>query len=218
MAQYYPVYLDLRGRLCVIIGGGEVAERKIQNLLECGATLTVVSPDATTTIQDRAARGELKWEARQYGDGDLKGAFLAIAATDREAVNKAITYEAAREGVLLNVVDNPALCSFIAPSVIRRGDVVVALSTGGASPALARKIRESLEGSDVLEYAHLAGVLSRARRELKRRGVEVDPNRWQGCINAELVDLVKAGNEEEAFQRLLRELMETGSERAKAIS
>ena len=208
MPPYYPVYLDLRDKRCVVIGGGGVAERKVQGLLECDASVTVISPMVTAGIGERAAAGDLRWEAREYAGGDLKGVHLAIAATDQQQVNLDIAQEAAREKVILNVVDNPPLCTFIAPAVVRRGEVTVALSTGGASPALARKMRESLEASDILEYAHLAEVLSSARKELKRRAVQVHPDRWQECIDGALVSLVKAGKSEEALDRLMSQLTE----------
>ena len=212
MSPYYPVFLDLKGRHCVVIGGGEVAERKVQSLLECHARVTVVSPEVTPAIQSGASRGGLQWLARKYLGGDLKGVFLAIAATDQGEVNKAIADEAARERVILNVVDNAALCTFIAPSVVRQGEVTVAISTGGASPALARKMRGSLEHSQALEYAHLVGILSSARKELKRRQVHVDPQRWQESITGELVDLVKDGKEEQALDLLIGSLLEGGQQ------
>ena len=218
MAPYYPVFLDLTGRPCVVVGGGEVAERKIQNLLECLATVTVISPDATEGLRERAARGELRWLDREYLAGDLKGAFLAIAATDQLGVNEALAEEAAKQGVILNVVDNASLCTFIAPSIIRKGEVTVAFSTGGVSPALARKLRESLEGSETLEYAHLTGVLAQARKELKRRGVEVHPDRWQECISGRLVDLVKAEKSKEALDLLMSGLLKGAQETLKATS
>ena len=207
MAAYYPVYLNIKRRSCVIIGGGEVAERKAQGLLDCGATISVISPKVTSGIQEMAQDGRLQWKPREYQKGDLKGAFLAIAATDRKEVNEAIAKEAAIEKVVLNVVDNAPLCTFIAPSVVSRGDVTVAVSTGGASPALARKLRESLETSETMEYAHLAGILSLARKELKRRGLEIHPDRWQESIRYELVDLVKSGKSEQALEQLMSSLI-----------
>ena len=208
MPPYYPVFLDLKGRPCVVVGGGEVAERKIAGLLECGARITVVSPEVTHGIRANADAGEIQWEAREYAEGDLKGAFLAIASTDDEGVNRAVFEEASRDRVVLNVVDRTALCSFIAPAVVRRGEVTVALSTGGASPALARKLRETLEKSEVLEYASLAGVLSSARAEIKRLGVSVHPDRWQECIDGELLAMVQDGRSDEALAGLVRRLVE----------
>ena len=208
MPPYYPVFLDLKGRACVIVGGGEIAERKIASLLECGAVITMVSPQVTPGIRAHADAEDIRWEAREYADGDLKGAFLAIASTDDEDVNRAVHEEASREGIVLNVVDRTALCSFIAPAVVRRGEVTVALSTGGASPALARKLRETLEKSEVLEYASLAGVLSSARAEIKRLGVAVHPDRWQECIDGQLLALVQDGRSDEALARLLDMLVD----------
>jgi precorrin-2 dehydrogenase/sirohydrochlorin ferrochelatase len=212
MAPYYPIYLDLNGRACVIIGGGEVVERKIQYLLECGALITIVSPQVTPGIGDMADRGLVAWKPREYLEGDLKDAFIAIAGTDRRDVNKAVADEAGREKVVLNVVDDPQLCTFIAPSIVRKGDVTLAMSTGGASPALARKLRETLEHSPALEYAYLTGVLSRARGEIRRRGIAVHPDRWQECITPGLVSLVKDGKEEQALDQLLAGLMEARRE------
>ena len=208
MPPYYPVYLDLTGKRCVVIGGGEVAERKVQGLIESDAKVTVISPEATEYIHRSSEAGSLAWEPREYREGDLAGAFLAIAATDRRAVNEAIAAEATKEKVVLNVVDDPPLCTFIAPSVVRRGVVTLAVSTGGASPALARKLRESLEDNEVLDYADLAGVLSSARKELKRRGVEVHPDRWQESIDRELITLVRAGGLERALEVLLERLLD----------
>jgi precorrin-2 dehydrogenase/sirohydrochlorin ferrochelatase len=185
-----------------------VAERKLRQLIDCGARAEVVSPRVTRWIEEMAGKGKVHWEARGYRPGDLKAAFLAIAATDDQAVNEAVAREAQAEGVLLNVVDKPELCTFIAPSVIRRGEVVLAISTGGLSPALARRIREALEGSKALEYADLAGVLSEVRRELRGKGVSVPQARWQRCIDEELLALVQNGQREEARERLLGMLLE----------
>lgn len=208
MPTYYPVFLNLVGRRCVIFGGGVVAEGKIPSLLEAGACVTVISPEAAQEIQEAARRGQLEWQAREYQPGDLQGAFLGIAATNVRRVNQEIFLEAGRLGVLLNVVDDPPLCTFIAPSIVRRGQVTLAISTGGASPALARKLREELSADPVLEWADLAGVLSRARREVKGRRVVVDPDRWQRCITEELLRLVQAGKEDEALDLLLSGLLD----------
>ena len=212
MPTYYPVFLDIRGRKSVVIGGGEVAEGKLRLLLECGARVTVVSPEATPAVQARAQAGELRWEARSYRPGDLQGAAIAIAATDDPKVNRAIAQEAALERVLLNVVDQTALCTFIAPAVARRGPVTLAISTGGASPALARKLRESFEdgcaSGCALAYADLADVLSDARAELKRRKANVNADRWQECIDEPLLSLAQRGQRQAALDLLLSRLLE----------
>ena len=208
MTPYYPVFLDLKGRPCIIVGGGEVAERKVLSLLECGASVAIISPEVTPPIRDLAQNGRVHWDPREYRQGDLKGAFLAIASTDRQDINEAIAGEAERERIVLNVVDNTPLCSFIAPSIVRKGDVTVAISTGGASPALARKLRETLENSPVLEYAELSGTLSRARGEVRRRGIHVHPDHWQACINDELLGLLRTGGEGKALEHLMSNLQQ----------
>ena len=207
MPTYYPVYLNIEGKLCVIIGGGDVAEGKIAKLLEAGARITLISPDVTPGIRAAAQRGELEWRPRKYQPGDLSGAFMGVAATNVHSVSTRIFEEAEERGVLLNVVDDTPRCTFITPSIVKRGAVTLAISTGGTSPALARKMRESLAGSPALEWADLAGVLSRARQEVKTRGQAVDPQRWQCCLTPHLLELTQTGREEEALAALLSNLL-----------
>ena len=208
MPVYYPVFLNLEGRRCVIIGGGEVAERKVHLLKECGAYITFISPQVTPAIQEMVDRGDVELRRWEYRSGDLDGAFLAIAATDNNRVNRAIAREAEERQVLLNVVDVPHLCTFIAPSIVRRGEVMVAISTAGRSPALARKLREELPNAKALEWADLAQVLSEVRLELKAQGIQIHPDHWQKCIDEELLALVQEGREREAKERLLSMLKE----------
>ena len=208
MPAYYPVFIDVKERQCVVIGGGSIGEEKVHKLLECGASLVVISPEVNAGVRELADSGGVTWVQRDYQPGDLKGAFIAIAATDDNKVNRLIAEEAEERNVLLNVVDVTHLCTFIAPSVARRGDVTVATSTGGASPALARKFREELSRSRLLEYADLAPLLSEARSELKRLRVTVDPNHWQTCITENLLDMVQAGRTEEAKSSLMSDLID----------
>jgi siroheme synthase-like protein len=206
MSDYYPVYLNLKGRRCVVFGGGAVAEEKITKLLSSGAIISVISPDATPDIRSLADQGKVEWQPRKYQPGDLGGAFMGIAATNKREVNRCIFHEAEQSGTLLNVVDDPVFCSFIAPAVVKRGEVTLAISTGGASPALARKLRESLEDSPALEWADLASVMSRVRREVKRLGVTVDRQRWQCSMTHEVLRLVQSGREDAAVSLLLEDL------------
>ena len=208
MPAYYPVFIDVSDRRCVVIGGGSIGEEKVHKLLDCGARLVVISPDVSAGVRELADSGGVTWVQRDYEPGDLKGAFIAIAATDDNKVNRLIADEANERNVLLNVVDVTHLCTFIAPSVARRGDVTIATSTGGASPALARKFREELSGSRLLEYADLTPLLSEARAELKRLRVTVDPNHWQTCITENLLDMVQAGKTEEAKNTLMSDLID----------
>ena len=206
MPSYYPVFLNLKGRRCVVIGGGQVAEGKIRNLLKHDCSIRVISPDVTPAIGQWAKEAKITWQERVYREGDLKSAFLAIAATGDTADDDAIAREAEYERVLLNVVDYPPLCTFIAPSVVEKGAVTLAISTGGASPALARKLRETMEKSDILDYAELADLLSRTRKEVKKRGLKVPPDRWQQHITKDLVTMVREGRDDEALERVLRGL------------
>lgn len=207
MPAYYPVFLNLKGKRCVIIGGGTIAEGKISKLKETGAQVTIISPDATPAIQKMAKKGVVEWTARKYQTGDLEGAFLGIAATDVRQVNQQIFQEAEELGVVLNVVDDAELCAFIAPSIVERGPVTVAISTGGASPALARKLREAIAEAPALEWADLANVLSKARKQIKKRGVAVDPQRWQCCLTPDLLSLAQAGKDEQVLEQIMSTLL-----------
>jgi precorrin-2 dehydrogenase/sirohydrochlorin ferrochelatase len=205
--RYYPAFIDVRHRKCVVIGGGPLSEEKVVKLLECDARVTVISPDVTPPVREMHSSGKIAWLRRQYRPGDLEPAFIAIAATDDDTINRQISQEAAERNVLLNVVDVTHLCTFIAPSVARRGEVTVATSTGGASPALARTFREKLETSRILEYADLAPLLARARSALRRRGLRVHPDHWQTCITEELLDTVQSGDDSGAYGMLIDRLL-----------
>ncbi len=156
--------LDLRGRKVVVVGGGRVAERKVESLLACGAAVTVIAPKLTCKLQELAADGGITHEAREYRRGDIAGAALAFVAVDHPDVSASATDEAREAGVPVNVVDRPEMCSFILPSVLRRGRLTIAVSTGGASPAWARKIRERLEDDFGEEYALLLDTIAPARQ------------------------------------------------------
>ena len=209
MPRYYPAFIDVRGRECVVFGGGPLGEEKVAKLLECGARVRVIAPEVEETIAELAEAGEVDWLRREYRSGDLAGAFIAISAAEDDFTDRRIHEEAERRNVLLNVVDVTHLCTFIAPSVARRGEVTVATSTGGASPALARTFREKLEASRILEFADLAPTLARARAELRRQNLRVAPDDWQACITEELLDTVQQGNNKAAYKMLLDGLMAT---------
>ena len=148
----HPIFLDLAGQPVVVIGGGTVAERKIETLLESGARITVVSPEATNLIAARAEEGRITLRRRRYRTGDLAGFRLAYAATSDPEVNRAVRDEAQDSGIWLNAIDQPALCDFITPAIVRRGELTLAISTNGRCPALARRIREDLERRYGPEY------------------------------------------------------------------
>ena len=204
--RYYPAFLDLRGRRCVVVGGGAVGERKTAQLLAAGAVVTVVSPAVTPAVRAWAAEGSVEWRERPYAPGDLTGAFAAIAGTDDTQANIAVREAAAREGVLLNVVDDAPSCDFIAPAVVERGAVTIAVSTGGASPALARKLREALERWPALAWADAAETLAQARADLRVDGANPPPDAWQEAMSDEMLSLVQAGKPDEAKALLLEAL------------
>ena len=166
-AVLYPLFMDVSGRRCVVIGGGGVASRKARGLLASGARVVVVSPDVSPEIEAM----DVTVERRPYAPGDLAGAALAFAATDRREVNAAVAREATENGIPVNVADRPDEGDFALPSVLRRGGLQVAVSTGGASPTLARKIRDALEPSFAAEWA---GIVERFRAA-REGGMDVDP-------------------------------------------
>jgi precorrin-2 dehydrogenase/sirohydrochlorin ferrochelatase len=166
----YPInMIGLEQRRSVVVGGGNVAARKVAGLIEAGAHVTVISPALVPELETLAEAGRIIFIDRHYRRGDLVGAFLVIAATDDPAANQAVWREAERRGCLVNVVDDPAHSNFILPAVVRRGDVSVAVSTGGASPALARRLRERLETLVGPEYGELADLLAELRPQLLSR-------------------------------------------------
>ncbi len=165
--EFYPVFLRLAGVPCVVVGGGAVAERKVASLLSAGAQVTVVAPRLTAALTAQVAAGAIAHRRRTYCDGDLDGARLAYAATDDEALHADLARAATAAAVPLNVVDRPQWCSFIVPAVLRRGALTVAISTGGASPALARRLREDLDRHLGPEYERALDLLARLRRHLQ---------------------------------------------------
>jgi len=164
---YFPLFLDVTGQTCVVIGGGVVAERKVRSLMKAGAVVTVVSPSITEGLAKAVRSGTVRHIQRAYKHGDIRGYKLALVATGETAVAAQASAEANELGVPVNVADVPALSSFIAPAVVRRGELQIAISTGGASPALARALRQELEESFGVEFAALVEMLAAARRYLR---------------------------------------------------
>lgn len=204
---YYPVSLNIRGRKCVVVGGGEVALRKVKALLEHGAMVTVISPELGPELVQLARHGEITALNREYRAGDLKDSFLAIAATDDSDTNCQIVREAEDRAVLVNVVDDAENSDFIVPSCLRRGDVTIAVATAGRSPALARKIRTRMEEKFGEEYAALALLLDEVRTELKKRGITVGGDDWQAALDLDrLTELLRKGEREKARALILSKL------------
>lgn len=166
--SYLPIFIDVNGRTCVVIGGGDIAERKARSLVEAGAAVVVISPEVTTGLAAMVHAETIRHLRRTYRQGDLNGAFLAFEATGDGTTEQAAAGEARARGVPINVADVPELCGFIAPAVVHRGGLQIAVSTGGASPALARKIREDLEERFGPEYESAVDLLAAARRWLRK--------------------------------------------------
>lgn len=205
--DYYPVSLNIKGRKCVVVGGGEVARRKVKTLMEHGATITVISPELGPGLVQLAEHGEIEALNREYQTGDLKDSFIVIAATDDSNTNRQIVREAGERAVLVNVVDDAQNSDFIVPSFLRRGDITIAVSTAGCSPALARKIRTGLEKNFGEEYAALAQLLNEMRAELKKKGITVGGDDWQKALDLdELIELLRKGERGKARALILSKL------------
>lgn len=204
---YYPIMLNLRGKKCVVVGGGHVALRKVKMLLDCGADITVVSPKPHLGMAKLSEKNAIRLIHRDYKVGDLMDATFAVASTDVREINRTVAHEATRLGILVNVVDDPQLSSFILPSFFRRGNLTIAVSSGGTSPALARKIRSNLEKSLGKEYATLLSLISEVRSALKERGYTLDGEAWQGALDLDsLIKLIQKGQHEKAKTLLLNKL------------
>jgi precorrin-2 dehydrogenase / sirohydrochlorin ferrochelatase len=194
--RYIPIFLDVAGRKCVVVGGGEVAARKVESLLEAGARVTVVSPHLSSALESIVARKTITHLDRAYAPGDIRGCVLAYAATDDPGLHRELAAEARALGIPLNVVDVPELCTFIAPAVLSRGALQIAISTAGASPAFASRLKRTLEEQFGTEYGVTLDLLRAARRRLQ--SVEIDPadrtRRLKGLANSALPDAIRAGD------------------------
>jgi precorrin-2 dehydrogenase len=166
---YLPIFLDVTGKPCVVVGGGEIAERKVHSLLEHAALVTVISPSVGPRLNALVDSGAITWHRRRWRSGDLRGFALVYCAIDDPVASRMVAAEARDLGTLVNVADQPELCTFIAPAVMRRGDLQIAISTSGASPALAARIRAGLERQFGVEYALTLKVLRAARAWLRAR-------------------------------------------------
>jgi precorrin-2 dehydrogenase/sirohydrochlorin ferrochelatase len=162
----FPIFLKIAARPCIVIGAGHLAESKIESLQAAHAKVTVIAPEATERIADLAAAGEVEWHRREYAAGDLTGNFLVVAATNVPAVNRAVFQEATEKNIICNAVDDPPFCDFYFPSVVRRGDLQIAISTAGASPALAQRLRKEINAQLPLDAGDWLTDLGNLRREV----------------------------------------------------
>lgn len=207
MNPYYSIFINIQAKRCIVIGGGKIALRKVKELLEHDAEIVVISPRSCLEMTGLAKSGAIQILKRSYKTGDLDGSYLAVAATGDRSLNKRVAKEANDSGVLLNVVDNPDLSDFIVPSVVHRGDISIAVSTGGKSPALARKIRTALEIYFAEEYTLLVRLISSIRTELRKKGIKITGDQWQSAIDlSAMIDLLRKGDETGAKVLLLKGL------------
>ena len=193
--RYFPICLNIVGRRCIVIGGGRVAARKVESLLEHGGRVTVISPELVDELAELARQDRIETAMRSYREGDLAGAFLVIAATDDPEVQRMVHAEAEKNNILLNVADVPRWCNFILPATVRQGDLSISFSTGGKSPALARKLREEFEGRFGPEYAVLLDMLGAIRKEVlaDNRCHEENKKLFASILHPELLDWIRKG-------------------------
>ncbi len=202
--SYYPVYLNLMGRRCIVIGGGAVAQGKVKTLLTSDALVTVVSPQITQELKKLADEDRITYVARDYRHGDLARAFLVISATGDRTTNEQVWQEAKEQNLLINVVDDLPHCTFIAPAIMRRGDLVIAISTSGKAPALAARLREQLERAIGNEYARFLELAGTVRAPLAKRYPDFEQRKtlWYQLVDSDVLDLLRQRDEAAARHRI----------------
>jgi len=206
--RFYPVNFLLEGKSCVVVGGGEVAARKVNGLLDAGAVVTVVSPEACEAIESLADEGKLKWKKENWRAELAREAVLIVVATDDEAVNRRAAADARKARIPVNVADRPDDCDFVLPSILRRGPITVAVGTGGASPALAAHLRRQLQEVVGHEYAMAADILGKLREILEKTGVEpaMRGRMFKDLVEAGLAEKLK-DKDRSGAESLLREVV-----------
>jgi siroheme synthase-like protein len=224
--RYYPVFLDLDQKAVVIIGGGTIAHQKMGGLLDAGAQVTVVSPELNDEMQTLKDDGKFMHIKREYEPGDLEGYALAFVATDDRKDNERAWQEGRERGIWVNAVDDIPNCDFIMPAIVRKGDIIVALSTSGSSPAMARKLREDIEEFFTDEDAELLEIAAEIRRELREKGIITLPDCprcartgndiWNAALDAIAKKMIKEGNRAGAKERILNLLLAPSGEAATA--
>jgi precorrin-2 dehydrogenase/sirohydrochlorin ferrochelatase len=199
---HYPINLNLNGRTCVVIGGGAVAERKVESLLEYGAAVSVVSPALTSALTELASGGRIVHIQSGYAPEHLDGALLVIGATDDREVNRRISSDARARGMLVNIVDDPELCTFYVPASVRQGDLIISISTSGKSPSMARRLREEIEFRYGPEYGLLADLMGSLRDEVKAAHSDSDERMraFRRILDSDAVRLLAEGKTDEALE------------------
>lgn len=198
--RYYPAYLDLADRRVLVVGGGAVAESKIVQLVEARARVLVVSPTLTTRLESMKQAGVLEHRESHFDSTDLEGVVLVISATNDESANREVAETASKQGVLHNVVDQPALCNFITPAVVARGELQISISTGGGSPSLAQRVKREVATLIGPEYGDLLLLAAEMRQRARNQVADFDERRalLHAFVESEALDLIRAGRREEA--------------------
>ena len=205
--RYYPVFLDLAGKPVIVIGGGHVAYQKMINLVKSGAVTTVVSPELNEDMAALKAEGKFRHIEREYEPGDIEGYLLAFVATDDGAINSVVAGEARERSVWVNAVDDVPYCDFIMPGIATRGDITIAISTAGRSPAMARKLRETMEREFLTdEWQRMLDLCAEVRADLRERGIIIDPDTWSAALDEPLRRMVAEDRMGQAKGRLLKGL------------
>lgn len=209
--KYYPVNLNIRDRLCLVVGGGAVGTRKVTTLLECGARVTVVSPEVSDRLVALLNEGRISLSQRHFKNSDLDGIFLVIGATNDETLNRKIHKNAENRGLLCNIADRPEICNFILPSVVRRGALTISVSTSGRSPAMAKKLRNELELQFGEEYSVLLQLMGAIRKKLLSQAHAPEEHKplFESLLNAGLTELIR-DNRRTEINRLLEDVLGTG--------
>lgn len=209
--KYYPVNLNICHRNCLVVGGGKVAFRKVKTLIDCGADVTVVSPEVCTAIDALAASGRITLIRRKYRAGDLDGRFLVIGATSDMLLNRRISADAEKKNMLCNIADVPDACNFILPAVVRRGDLIIAVSTSGKSPAFAKKLRKELETAFGDEYARFLDLMGAVRKRMlcEEHDPEAHKDLFETLIDRGLLAMVRE-NRKSDIDRLLADVLGDG--------
>ena len=207
--RYYPIYLNLTDKRSIVVGGGTIAEGKVNGLLEADAKVVVIAPEVTLGVRKLAESGKVIWEQRVYRDGDLEGAAIAISATDDPQINHQVWEEADRRGILINVVDDVPYCNFIAPAIVRRGDITLAISTNGKMPALSAHLRREMERTFGEEYVRALEMTTPMREELGEQHLDytVRQRLWRKLFEeTDMINLLRKGDDE-AARKLAREVL-----------
>ncbi len=205
---YYPIFLDMTGRACLVVGGGRIGLEKVRGLLAAGAAITVISPILDAALQLLVDDDQVNHLARNYAAGDMEGYEIVMVASDDRSANAVIHAEGRARGIWVNSADDAKNCDFILPSVVRRGSITIGISTGGGSPAMARRVREELTDYFTEDFEGLAELLAEVRAELKTRHVlrQIDQETWQRAIDGPLRALIAQRRRGQAKTRLLSAL------------